>query len=75
MYQDLKQYLDQKLAAMDVKFATKQELEGVKTTLLTASEKGTTPAEARARTHAAVLRAMDLEMESLVRAQKLENRQ
>lgn len=59
MDNDLKQYLDAKFASLDGKFATKQDLERVETALLTEFHKWASPAEARARTHAAVLRAID----------------
>lgn len=79
MDNDLKQYLDTKFAehfaAMNEKFATKQDLERVETALLTEFHKWASPAEARARTHAAALRAIDFKMESITeRVQKLEDR-
>lgn len=85
MEQELKQYLDAKFGQIDgkfaemyavlaAKFATKQDLERVETALLTEFHKWASPAEARARTHAAALRAIDLEMESVTeRVQKLED--
>jgi hypothetical protein len=66
MDQELKQYLDGKFAEGDLKFATKHDLARVEGTLLSKFHKPGSPAEARARTHAAVLRAMDLEMESIL---------
>jgi hypothetical protein len=67
--------LDTKFAEMDAKFATKHDLERVETALLTEFHKWASPADMRARTHAAALRAIDLEMESLTdRVQKLEDR-
>jgi hypothetical protein len=67
--------LDARLQAMDVKFATKQDLERVETNLLTEFHKWASPAEARAKTHTAAIRAIDLEMEALTdRVQKLEKR-
>jgi hypothetical protein len=64
-----------KFAELDGKFATKQDLERVETALLTEFHKWASPADMRARTHAAALRAIDLEMESLTeRVQKLEDR-
>jgi hypothetical protein len=89
MDNDLKQYLDTKFAdvdgkfaaldgkfaALDGKFATKADLERVETALLTEFHKWASPAEARARTHAAALRAIDLEMESLTeRVSELEKK-
>ena len=86
MDQELKPYLDGKFAELDAKFAgkfaeldgkfaTKQDLERVETALLTEFHKWASPADMRARTHAAALRAIDLEMESLTeRVQKLEDR-
>jgi hypothetical protein len=75
MDKELKQYLDAKFAAMDAKFATKQDLERVETTLLTEFHKWASPAEARAKSHTATLRAIDLEVEALTeRVQKLEKR-
>lgn len=67
--------LDARLQAMDTKFATKQDLERVETNLLTEFHKWASPAEARAKTHTAAIRAIDLEMEALTeRVQKLEKR-
>jgi hypothetical protein len=67
--------LDGKFAALDGKFATKADLERVETALLTEFHKWASPAEARARTHAAALRAIDLEMESLTeRVSELEKK-
>ena len=64
-----------RFADMDAKFATKQDLERVETTLLTEFHKWASPAEARAKTHTAAIRAIDLEMEGLTeRVQKLEKR-
>ena len=75
MDKELKQYLDGKFAEMDGKFATKQDVERVETALLTEFHKWASPSEARARTHTATLRAIDLEMELLTdRIQKLEDR-
>jgi len=52
---------------------SKRELERVETTLLTEFHKWASPAEARARTHTAAIRAVDLELEALTeRVQKLE---
>jgi hypothetical protein len=68
MDQELIQYLDAKFALldanisqMDAKFATKQDLERVETALLTEFHKWASPADMRARTHAAALRAINLE--------------
>ena len=67
--------LDANISQMDAKFATKQDLERVETALLTEFHKWASPADMRARTHAAALRAIDLEMESPTeRVEKLENR-
>jgi hypothetical protein len=64
-----------KFTEMHSKFATKHDLERVETALLTEFHKWASPADMRARTHAAALRAIDLEMESLTdRVQKLEDR-
>ena len=64
-----------KFAEMHGKFATKQDLERVETALLTEFHKWASPSEARARTHTATLRAIDLEMEALSeRVEKLEKR-
>ena len=87
MDQELKQYLDgkftqldeqfagltAKFAELDGKFATKQDLERVETALLTEFHKWASPAEARAKTHAAAIRAIDLETgnRSTERVQKL----
>ena len=42
-----------------------EQLRGVETSLLTEFHKWASPVEARQRTHAAALRAVDLEMEAL----------
>ena len=50
-----------------------EEIRAVETSLLTEFHKWASPSEARQRTHAAALRAIDLEMESLSeRVAKLE---
>lgn len=73
MDQELKQYLDGKFAEQDAKSG--RDLEGVETALLTEFHKWASPADMRTRTHAAALRAIDLETESLTeRVQKLEDR-
>jgi hypothetical protein len=73
--QDLERVKTTLLADLESRFATKQDLERVETALLTEFHKWASPAEARARTHAAALRAIDLEMESITeRVQKLEDR-
>jgi hypothetical protein len=75
MDQELRQYLDGKFGELEAKFATKQDLERVETTLLTEFHKWASPADARMKTHTAAIRAIDLEMEALTeRVQKLENR-
>jgi hypothetical protein len=52
-----------------------EQLERVEATLLTEIQKWASPVEARQRTHAAALRAVDLEMEALSdRVKKLESR-
>jgi hypothetical protein len=61
MDQELKQYLDGKFSEMGAKFATKLDLERVETRLLTEFHKWASPAEARAKTHTAAIRAIDLE--------------
>jgi hypothetical protein len=65
MDQELRQYLDNKFGELDSKFATKQDLERVETALLTEFHKWASPADMRARSHAAAIRTMDLEMEAL----------
>jgi hypothetical protein len=53
----------------------KEQLEKVETTLLTEFPKWTSPVELRQRSHAAALRALDAEVESLSdRLKKLESR-
>ena len=80
MDQELKQYLDAKFAEADAKVDTKfadvyAKIERVETALLTEFHKWASPAEMRAKTHAAALRAIDLEMESLTeRVDKLEGK-
>jgi hypothetical protein len=59
---DLKQYLDALKADIKrVEAALKADIERVETSLLTEFHKWAQPSEARARTHAAALRAIDLE--------------
>ena len=54
----------------------REEIRTVETSLLTEFHKWASPSEARQRTHAAALRAIDLEMEGLSeRVGKLENQQ
>lgn len=56
-------------------FATKTDLERVETRLLTEFHKWASPVENRQRSHAAAIRALDVEMEALGdRVQKLEER-
>jgi hypothetical protein len=56
--------------------ATLEQLRAVETSLLTEFHKWASPNEARQRTHAAALRAVDLEMESLSeRVAKIETKQ
>jgi len=73
MDQELKQYLDGKFAEIDRKFATKQDLERVETSLLTAFHQWASPAESRGRSNSAMIHAIDLEVEALKeRVKKLE---
>ncbi|MGH9530144.1 MAG: hypothetical protein ACRD2S_09540 [Terriglobales bacterium] len=59
----------------DDKTWIKAELEKVETTLLTEFHKWASPVELRQKTHAAALRALDAEMESLSdRLKNLEGR-
>jgi hypothetical protein len=52
-----------------------EQLERLETQLLTEFQKWASPSEARARTHSAAIRALDLEMEGLDdRVKKLEGR-
>jgi len=63
--------LEGKLTAMEARLDA--VIEKVETTLLAEFHKWASPADARARTHSAALRAIDLEMEALTdRVQKLE---
>jgi hypothetical protein len=67
--------IEARFAGIEARFASKLDLERVETALLTEFHKWASPAEARARTHTATLRAIDLEMEVLTeRVQKLEKR-
>jgi hypothetical protein len=64
---ELKDYL----AAMEVRIDAR--IEKAETTLLSEFHKWASPAELRSRSHAAALRALDLEMEALAeRVAKLE---
>jgi chaperonin cofactor prefoldin len=63
--------LDTKIEAMEARLDAK--IEKVETTLLTEFHKWASPAELRARSHAAAIRALDLETEALTeRVAKLE---
>jgi hypothetical protein len=54
--------------------ATREQLERIETNLLTEFHKWASPVEMRQRTHSAVLRAVDVEIEALDdRVQKLEH--
>jgi hypothetical protein len=66
--------IEQRLAAVEERVtAVETKLEKVATTLFSEFHKWASPADARARTHSAVLRAIDLETEALTdRVQKLE---
>ena len=69
--EDDKQLIKSELADQEMRFEAK--LERVETTLPTEFHKWASPLEARMRTHAATLRAIDLEMEALSdRVTKLE---
>jgi hypothetical protein len=80
MDEDLKRYLDARFHEIDRKFAElrpqfKEDLERVETTLLTEFHKWASPVEMRARSHAAAIRALDIEVETLGdRLKKLEDR-
>jgi hypothetical protein len=65
MDEELKQYLDAKFAEMGAKFATKQDLERVETALLTEFHKWASPVDTRQRSHSAMLRAIDQDLEAL----------
>ena len=75
--------MDARFAQVDARFAqvearferVEERIERVETTLLTEFYKWAAPVEARQRTHAAALHAVDLEMEALSdRVKKLEDR-
>jgi hypothetical protein len=56
-------------------YATKQDLERVETSLLTAFHQWASPVEMRQRSHAAAIRALDAEVEAISdRVNKLEDR-
>jgi hypothetical protein len=70
MDNELKQYLDANFSRIDERFTGMEQrvnnrIERVETALLTEFHKWASPAEARAKTHAAALRAVDLELESV----------
>ena len=66
--------MEDRMNAMEGRMdALDAKIEKVETTLLTEFHKWASPTEARLRTHAATLRALDLEMEALSdRVDKLE---
>lgn len=67
-FDELKQYID-------AKFATKEDLERVETSLLTAFHQWASPTESRARAHTATLNTLELEIFALKdRVKKLEER-
>jgi hypothetical protein len=66
-------HLEERLAKLEERFA--ERLEKVETTLLTEFHKWASPIEMRQRSHAAALRALDSEVESLSdRLKNLEGR-
>jgi hypothetical protein len=68
--------INTRFADINARFGTKQDLERVETSLLREFHKWASPAEARARTHTAAIRAIDLEIEAITeRVQKLENQE
>lgn len=75
---EMKSYLEAMERRLDAKIgdridALEAKIEKVETSLLTEFHKWASPHEARLRTHAATLRAIDLEMEALSeRVDKLE---
>ncbi len=70
---ELKQYFDAKFAELRSEF--KGDLEDVETTLLTEFHKWASPVEMRARSHAAAIRALYIEVETPDdRLKKLEDR-
>ena len=73
--QDLETKLERVATKLDLeRYATKEDLERIETNLLTAFHSWASPTEARLRTHTAMLRAIDLEMEVLSnRISKLED--
>ena len=73
---DDKRWISEQLESLQERFERVDErIEKVETTLLTELHKWASPVEARQRTHAAALRAVDLEMEALSdRVKKLESR-
>ena len=74
-FDELKRYLDGKFAEIETKFATKQDLERVETALLTEFHKWAPPVDTRQRSHSAMLRAIDQDLEVLKeRVEKLEKR-
>ncbi len=69
----LTERLDERLDRVRAEFS--ERLEKVETTLLTEFHKWASPVETRQRSHAAALRALDEEVESLAdRLKKLEGR-
>ncbi|MGP0076508.1 MAG: hypothetical protein ACLPWF_31725 [Bryobacteraceae bacterium] len=69
----LRTHIDERNEATETKL--KERIEATETKLLTAFHNWASPSEARQRTHAAALRAIDLEMEALSeRVAKLEGK-
>jgi len=72
--QQLHQQLHQQLETLEGRFT--QQLETLETKLLTAFHDWASPTEQRLRSHSAVMRALDLELETLQeRVTKLEQQQ
>lgn len=70
----IREDLDQRLARLEERFV--ERLEKVETTLLTEFHKWASPQEMRMRSHAAAIRALDEEVESISdRLKNLEGRQ
>lgn len=71
--EDDKKWIEQQIQGVETRLESR--IEHAETSLLTEFHKWASPAEARARSHAAALRAFDLELEQLSdRVKNLEDR-
>jgi hypothetical protein len=76
LFRNLQQQSERRFEHIDRRFEeVEQKIEKVETNLLTEFHKWASPLEMRQRSHSAVLRALDMELESVIdRVKKLEEK-